>query len=284
MQPYYSDDLTTLYHGDCLDLISDTSGVDAVITSPPYNLGGAPWPHLGNWKPGDSAGSRSKWRNGSDAGGGITYADHGDSMPWPEYVAWQHAVLSGCWDALSPRGAIFYNHKPRVIGGLLWTPLELNPGLPLRQVVIWARAGGINFTPVAYVPTHEWVMVLAKPAFRLRSKGASGVGDVWRITQDGNNPHPAPFPIGLPAQIIDTAAPRLVLDPFAGSGTTLRAAKDAGVRSIGIERSEAYCEMAAQRLAQESLDFDRGYSDTDHLTALAEDGELFAAFVAEGKN
>jgi DNA modification methylase len=272
MTPYYADESVTLYHGDCLDVLPSLTDVDAVITSPPYNLGGAPWPHLGNWKQGDAAGGRSKWRNGSDAGGGITYAEHGDAMPWSEYVAWQHDVLRACWDTLTDRGAIFYNHKPRVIGGQLWLPLELNPELPLRQVVIWARAGGINFTPVAYVPTHEWVMIFAKPAFRLRSKGASGVGDVWRITQDGDNPHPASFPVGLPAQIIETTMPRLVLDPFAGSGTTLRAAKDAGVRAIGVERSEAYCEMAAKRLAQESLPFDRGYSDVDHMEAFV-DGE-----------
>lgn len=270
--PYYSDDLVTLYHGDCRDILPSLTGVDAVITSPPYNLGGEPWPHLGNWKQGDSAGGKSKWRNGSDAASGIAYADHSDALPWPEYVAWQHDFLRSCWDTLSDRGAIFYNHKPRVIGGRLWLPLELNPDLPLRQVVIWARSGGMNFNPTAYLPTHEWVMIMARDGFRLRSRGASGVGDVWRITQDADNAHPAPFPLGLPARIIETAAPNLVVDPFAGSGTTLRAAKDAGVRAIGVERSESYCEMAAARLAQEALEFDRGYSDIDHLDAYLDGG------------
>lgn len=280
MSPYYKDDTVTLYHGRAEDVLPTLSDVDLVVTSPPYNLGGEPWPKLGNWKPGDSKDGRSKWRNGSDGGGGITYAEHEDTMSWPEYVAWQHAILRGCWAALSDRGAIFYNHKPRVVGGRLWLPLELNPGLPLRQILIWARSGGVNFTPVAYLPTHEWVMMLAKDAFRLKSQGASGVGDVWRIPQDGDNPHPAPFPLGLPARIIETTAPRLALDPFAGSGTTLRAAKDAGVRAIGIERSEAYCELAAQRLTQESLPLDRGYSDVDHLEALADDPELLESIVA----
>jgi len=135
----------------------------------------------------------------------------------------------------------------------LWLPLALNPGLPLRQIIVWSRAGGMNYAPTHYVPTHEWIMVLAKPAFRLKSKAASGLGDVWRIPQVANPDHPAPFPISLPAAAIETTAPSLVADPFSGSGTTLRAAKDAGVRAIGVELDERYCEIAARRLAQDTL-------------------------------
>jgi modification methylase len=160
-----------------------------------------------------------------------------------------------CWDQLSDRGAIFYNHKPRVQASTLWTPFAVNPGLPIRQVIIWARAGGVNFAPTHYCPTHEWILVLAQSGFRLTSRGASGLGDVWRVPQDGDNTHPAPFPLALPARAIESTGPSLVLDPFMGSGTTLRAAKDAGVRAIGIEISERYCEMAVERLAQEAFNF-----------------------------
>ena len=122
----------------------------------------------------------------------------------------------------------------------------------MRQIITWARAGGMNFAPTHYVPTYEWIIVFAKPDWRLKSKAASGVGDVWRVPQEPSD-HPCPFPIGLPARAIESAGPRTVLDPFAGSGTTLRAAKDAGVHAVGIEKSERYCEMIVKRLAQGSL-------------------------------
>lgn len=239
--------------GDCLTQMREiTDGsIDLVITSPPYNLGGEPWPHLGHWKPGDGgAGSKSKWRNGSDACGGVQYGGHRDDMPHDEYVQWQHAVLRECWRVLADDGAIFYNHKPRVIGARLWLPLELNPGLPLRQIVIWARSGGLNFNPTAYVPTHEWILVLAKEKFRLRDKAASGFGDVWQIHQESRNPHPAPFPLELPSRILKSTKAQTVLDPFAGSGTTLVACLKAGRRGIGIEIDPVHVATAQRRIAE----------------------------------
>jgi modification methylase len=252
VKPYYEDSESgiAIYHGDCLDVLPTLgSDFDLVFTSPPYNLGSSPWPHLGHWRPGNSPGGGGKWPGGGDGSTGIVYENHADTMPWAEYVQWQRTTLEHCWSLLSDTGAIFYNHKPRSIGGRLWMPLELNPDLPLRQIIVWARSGGLNLTPTAYVPSHEWIMILAKPGWRLRDRGASGVGDVWRFNQESST-HPAPFPLGLPARAIETAGPKLVLDPFMGSGTTLRAAKDAGVRAVGIEKSERYCEMAAKRLSQ----------------------------------
>ena len=142
VKPYYQDGAVTIYHGDCREILTTLPKVDLVVTSPPYNIGGRPWKHLGNWKPGASAGGRSKWKNGSDAGAGIQYLSHADNMPWTEYVAWQKSVVSMLWAALKEDGAIFYNHKPRVIGARLWLPLELMPDeVILRQIIIWARPG-----------------------------------------------------------------------------------------------------------------------------------------------
>jgi site-specific DNA-methyltransferase (adenine-specific) len=250
MKPYYADDTVTIYHGDCREILPTLGLVDLIFTSPPYNLGvttGGGFGHGTNWN--------GKWARAAHVGGiGNGYDAHADAMPLADYEAWQRDVLRACWAQLTDRGAIFYNHKPRVQAKTLWTPLELNPGLPIRQIIIWARAGGMNFAPTHYCSTHEWIVVFARDGFRLKSRAASGIGDVWRVPQDGDNDHPAPFPIGLPGRAIESTSPRLVVDPFMGSGTTLRAAKDAGIPAVGIDTSERYCEIAARRCAQDVLD------------------------------
>lgn len=258
--------------GDCREVLPTLGRTtDVVITSPPYNLGGSPWPHLGHWKPGDSPDGKSKWRNGSDGSGGVTYSCHEDKLPHDEYVAWQQQILGILWDhCLADDGAIFYNHKPRPIGGRLWLPLELNPGLPLRQIVIWARAGGMNFNPTVYVPTHEWLMLFAKPGFRLRDKSASGVGDVWYISQESSSLHPAPFPVGLPLRILETTAAGRVCDPFMGSGTTGVACVRFGRPFIGIEIDPRYFDAACQRIetAQRQGDLIRDVYDRPRQLAV----------------
>ena len=79
--------------------------------------------------------------------------------------------------------------------------------------------------------------------------------NVWRIQPVNGSDHPAPYPLTLAERCIrlSTWPGEIVFDPFMGSGTTLRAAKDLGRRAVGFELSEAYCEIAAKRLAQEVL-------------------------------
>lgn len=241
----------TLYLGDCREILPTLPAVDAVITSPPYNLGnttggGFPLGHYDPSKGMTARGGQGKWGGGELADG---YGIHDDAMPHDKYVEWQKDVLRLCWAQISPTGAIFYNHKPRVLGGIVVTPLAYNPELPVRQIVIWARSGGMNFSPAFYLPTHEWIVILAKPDFRLRDKGASGVGDVWRIHQnDGANEHPAPFPVQLPAMILETTPAQTVCDPFMGSGTTGVACAQAGRKFIGIEIEPRYFDMACRRI------------------------------------
>ena len=82
---------------------------------------------------------------------------------------------------------------------------------------------------------------------------------VWNVAPAtaGRGVHPAPFPVELARRCIrlSTWPGEMVLDPFCGTGSTLVAAAQLGRRSVGIERSEKYCELAARRFAQGALDF-----------------------------
>ena len=234
-EPYYSDDHVTIYHGDCRDVLPNLFDIGLVLTSPPYNLNGD----------GNRSGG-TYFRSLSDG-----YESYGDDMPHNEYVAWQQSVLHDCWDVLTTDGAIFYNHKPRVGGDRVRLPLDLVPDdMPIRQVIVWDRGSGFNRQFTYYVPAHEWVLLIARPEFRTNTRS---VDDVWRIPFETGGEHPAPFPLSLALRAIGTTDAKLILDPFMGSGTTLRAAKDLGRKAIGIDLSERYCEIAAKRCAQEVL-------------------------------
>lgn len=227
----------TLYQGDVRDLVHVVAGVQVICTSPPYNMREHPqsaFPVNGMWR------GRPALADG--------YGICTDDMPMPEYEAWQRALLAALWDGLPDDGAIFYNHKPRPRGGELWTPLCLNPGLPLRQIITWDRGTRINFSASHYAGTYEWLMVLARPAFRLASRGMSACGDVWRIVPEINTEHPAPFPAAIPARVIETTACRDLADPFMGSGTCGVAAARAGIPFVGIELEPRWFDMACRRI------------------------------------
>jgi modification methylase len=150
-------------------------------------------------------------------------------------------------------GAIFYNHKRRVQNGLLQDRQDIVDGFPVRQIIIWQRAGGMNFNPGYFVPTYEVIYLIAKPKFRL-AHGANAYGDVWRFPQELKTKHPAPFPVALIERIISATNAAVVLDPFIGSGTTAIAARRLQRNYIGIELSPEYVQLAEERLkADESL-------------------------------
>lgn len=256
-EPYYQDEYVTLWRGDCLEIMSDWLSAYAhpdvgqiVVTSPPYNMGLVPGGNgRGMYRPG--AGNKAgRFR------AGYSVVDD-DAMPQSEYDDLRRRELAVMWDLLPDDGAIFYNHRPRVEHGVLRDPLSNDFGIPLRQRIIWNRLTGIDVTLRSFCTRGEYVLFFAKPDLKLASHAASGLGDVWDLGMAHDiDWHPAPFPVSLPARCINAVGARSVLDPFAGSGSTLVAARLAGISAVGIEKSEEFCESIARRLDQGVLDFE----------------------------
>ena len=246
MDPYYTDDLVTLYHGDCLEVMRSLpdESVDMVVTSPPYNMGLVPGGNgRGMYRPGASN-KAGRFREG--------YGAHNDAMDQSEYDNWQREVLAECW-RLS-RLAVFYNHRPRVEHGVLRDPLGNNFGIPLRQRIVWNRGTGIDVNLRAFCTRGEYVYLFAKPDFKLSSHSASGMGDVWNLgIETGVPDHPAPFPVSLPARCIEATGARSVMDPFSGSGSTLLAAVNARISAVGIELESKHCDLSIRRLSNQTL-------------------------------
>ena len=229
-----------LQHGDCLDIMArlPDSSFRGIVTSPPYNLRNS----SGN---GLRDGRGGKWRRAALLKG---YATHGDAMPHDRYVTWQRACLAEMMRLLRPDGAIFYNHTWRVQKGLLQDRQDIVAGFPVRQIIIWHRSGGINFNPGYFLPNYEVIYLIAKPDFVL-APGAHGQGCVWRIGQQVNTPHPAPFPPELVNNCLAAIGDGPVLDPFIGSGTTGVVAEERGMDWLGIDISESYLDTAARRIS-----------------------------------
>ncbi len=226
--------------GDCTDtaVVERVMGgekADMVFTSPPYNRGTT----TGG---GFNTGGLSQQLTNS-------YNDYTDNRTVKEYRDWQSSLLLSWWDMLASSGAIFYNHRPRVQNGIYETPLCWNPDLPIRQIVIWHSGAGINFSPTHYRVAHEWIVIYAKPDFRLLSKGDSGIGDVWQFGAARVDGHPAPFTVDLPANALKTTICQIVYEPFSGSGTTIIAAENLARQCRAVEISPGYVGVALQRYA-----------------------------------
>jgi len=245
VKPYFADGLVTLYHGDCEQVIPALvpGAAQIVVTSPPYNMGLQPGGNgRGMYRPAASR-KGGRFRDG--------YGQFGDDLPQDEYDALHRRILGLLWDAIPDDGAIFWNHRQRIEHGKARLPLGLDFGIPLRQIITWDRGTGIAPSRRHFAPVAEWIFLFAKPDFRLADHGQSGLGDVWRLGMPAksDDSHPAPFPVSLPLRAIDSCQARSVLDPFAGSGTTLVAAKRAGIPGTGVEMNVGYCDMAAGRLS-----------------------------------
>lgn len=157
------------------------------------------------------------------------------------------------WDSLEVRDAALaiWGDQPRAVFG---SPRAQSPGH--RGVpVIWEKGDdpGMGDPNWPFGPSYEVVWISGDG---WAGKRRSSILRSPRLTTDAARiGHPTPKPLALMETLISYAPPGIIADPFAGSGSTLVAAKALGRKAIGVELDERYCEIAARRLAQDVLDF-----------------------------
>lgn len=236
MKPYYSDDHVQLWHGDMRELV-DQFDADAVVTDPPYGETSLAW---------------DRWPEG-----------------WPSLIP---ASIRSMWCFGSMR--MFLDRRDD-FGG--WK---------LAQDVVWEKHNGSGFAADRFRRVHELVLHFYRGEWRLvchqaprergnphkrttsRMQKPTHTGDIGvaDVNDDGlrlvrsvirarsmhhTAIHPTEKPAAILVPLIEYSVPAdgTVLDPFAGSCSTLLTARLLGRRAIGIEADEAMCEKAAARLS-----------------------------------
>lgn len=222
MTPYYQDALVTLYHGDCGQVLCNDfpiASFDLLLTDPPYGI--------------KADKGQAQRANRQDGRALAPSSDYGPAAMWDQKPAPKWLILM-----------IMSLCKWQVIFGGNYFELP-----PARCWLVWDKDNGSNDyadcelawtnleKPVRKI-THRWHGMLQEPGYPKE-----------------NREHPTQKPESVMRWALGQApeSVQTVFDPFAGSGTTLVAAKRLGKKAVGIEREERYCEGAARRLSQGTL-------------------------------
>lgn len=218
MKPYYEHAGITIYHGDCREVLLDVwLGVDLLVTDPPYGIA---LNTDGRRFSGGTQGHVGKHGNRIGSANGCPIVN--DDQPFdPSF--------------LTTIG------RDQIVWGWNHFPDKLHRGACL----VWLKRHDAAFGTFLSDAELAWMS---------KGHGVYCRRDLSNNAIANTRVHPTQKPESLMRWCLEFFPDaRVVLDPFMGSGTTLRAAKDTGRSAIGIEIEERYCEIAAKRLAQEVL-------------------------------
>lgn len=228
-QPCECADGQTIYNDDCREVLPllRSGSVDLVLTDPPYLTDNTQVPIRGK-------GVSERVQESVSVG-----------MPWGYSLDWIQQTDAKQW-------VVFANYK--MLGGVCSL-------LPPSAVFVWRKSNAPRMTrPVPRLDCEFIVWHRNGSGCEQMGEFKSLVIDVpmpqagcmakERLCHNGKALHPCQKPLEVMRPFIARLNANTVLDPFLGSGTTLRACKDLGRRGIGIEIEERYCEIAARRLEQ----------------------------------
>lgn len=221
MKPYYESGGITIYHGDCRDVLPSITMADALVTDPPYGIG---------WK-------RASWAD--------------DPASYPERMGMlvreaRRTVANGWCFVFQAMLNVGRFHEWFPNGWRIYAACK--NFAQVRPTGVWHSWDPVVFWANGVPPRNTNAAETVNRDF--------SVGNVAGVFGDQIG-HPCPRPRDTMEHIVSIASlpGQTILDPFAGAGTTLLAAKELGRRAIGVEIEERYCEIAARRLDQEVLDF-----------------------------
>jgi hypothetical protein len=220
-RPYYADDSVQLFHGDCLE-ITEWLAADVLVTDPPYGRA---------WRQG-----RLKGHHSDNLNQGIAN-DVGTETRDAALTLWQNRTAVVFGDLMQPPPA----------GVKLVGVYRKPPDAGLRGAI-----GGIRRDAEAIYFLGKWGSGIGGRSSVFTTRSALVGGTAGISARSGGHPHAKPGDVLADLIELTTGS---VADPFAGAGSTLVAAKALGLKAIGVELEERYCELAARRLSQGVLDF-----------------------------
>jgi len=225
MKPYYDQDGVTMYCGDCRFILPDLPKVDLVLTDPPYGV--------------DYQSNRrsSKFEK--------VYGDLAYPTEW-----------LGMATKLIDRGSLylFCNEASLDEAKLLLH----NAKWSSNRLLIWDKQSNSTGDLSNYGLRTEFILYGTKMfSPKLNGSRDGNLISIPRVRpQDLKHPNEKPYLLMAYLVMKSTNPNEIVLDPFMGAGSSAKAARDLGRKYIGIEISEAYCEIAAKRCSQQVFNFE----------------------------